>query len=484
VQKGGDEVKNRILLVLLVVMLALSMGLAGCEQPRAAAVVSESTGNLSVMKEDTADWVEAEIGTALDPTDRIKCGGNSGAEIALLDGSTVELEAGTEIEVAALDISTETDSAIIRLKLIIGSIIFRVADIIDPSSRYEVATPTGEVAISGSAVQITVSEDGTTLVCNLEGEIWAVAEGVELQVPEGECCVIRSGEPPELVVVFPDPNLEAAIREAIGKPTGDIYASDLEGLSSLTAVYGNITDLTGLEYCTGLEDLNLRSNQISDISPLVNLSSLHWLNLPMNEITDISPLANLASLDWLDISMNEISDISSLANLTNLTILLLFYNQIGDISPLGNLTSLTHLGLTHNPVSGISPLVNLTNLNALGLTGYRIEDISGIVDLTKLTGLELTGGQISDISALAACSNLTELYLYTNQISDISPLASLTNLTKLWLKGNQISDISPLVQNVGLGTGDVVNLESNPLSSDSINIYIPQLEARGVTVYY
>ncbi|MBM4448481.1 MAG: hypothetical protein FJ015_04495, partial [Chloroflexi bacterium] len=31
-------------------------------------------------------------------------------------------------------------------------------------------------------------------------------------------------------VVFPDPNLGAAIREAIGKPDGAIYASDLKEL--------------------------------------------------------------------------------------------------------------------------------------------------------------------------------------------------------------------------------------------------------------
>jgi len=40
------------------------------------------------------------------------------------------------------------------------------------------------------------------------------------------------------------------------------------------------------------------------------------------------------------------------------------------------------------------------------------------------------------------------------------------------------------VENEGLGTGDRVYLFDNPLSDDSINIYIPQLEARGVTVTY
>jgi len=41
-----------------------------------------------------------------------------------------------------------------------------------------------------------------------------------------------------------------------------------------------------------------------------------------------------------------------------------------------------------------------------------------------------------------------------------------------------------LVENEGLGEGDEVNLTDNPLSDDSINIYIPELQARGVAVNY
>jgi len=54
----------------------------------------------------------------------------------------------------------------------------------------------------------------------------------------------------------------------------------------------------------------------------------------------------------------------------------------------------------------------------------------------------------------------------------------------LYLHNNLIADIYPLVQNGGLGTGDIVYLSGNPLSEDSINIYIPELVARGVIVTY
>ena len=223
----------------------------------------------------------------------------------------------------------------------------------------------------------------------------------------------------EEAVTFADRNLEAEIREAIAIPQGPIYPSDLEGLSSLNATQRNIADLTGVEYCTSLTELDLSHNYY---------------------ISDISALANLTHLTELCLHSNEIGDISALAHLTNLTELLLGYNRIGDVSPLA--------------------------------------------DLTNLAVLSLQVNQISDISSLANLTNLTELYLASNQITDISALSGLVSLTSLYLAYNQISDIQPLVNNPSLSEGDYVDLLDNPLSVNSIDICIPELQARGVTVHY
>ena len=62
-------------------------------------------------------------------------------------------------------------------------------------------------------------------------------------------------------VSIPDPNLEAAIREAIGKPTGPITEEDLAGLTELDAGFrGIISNLTGIEHCTNLQTLWLWGN--------------------------------------------------------------------------------------------------------------------------------------------------------------------------------------------------------------------------------
>ncbi len=123
------------------------------------------------------------------------------------------------------------------------------------------------------------------------------------------------------LVTFPDANLEAAVRGMINKPEGPIYNSDLGFLTALYAVGRDISNLTGLEYCTNLTRLDLTHNNISDVSPLAGLTNLGRLYLEGNNISDISPLAGLTNLRELWLGRNNIGDLSPLAGLTNLELL-------------------------------------------------------------------------------------------------------------------------------------------------------------------
>jgi peptide/nickel transport system substrate-binding protein len=191
---------KKLLSILVLSVLAAST-LVDCA-PSTLTILSITEGNVFVMKAGTGNWIEAQVGMSLEPGDSVKTGDNSSAKITFFEGSTMELEAGTEIEIGSLDISRDTDSTTIILEQTIGSIIFRVTKIVDPASRYEVETPAGVVAVRGSIMQVNVIEDGTTWATNLEGDIWAVAQGVELQVPQGQQCIISPGQPPTLTVSF------------------------------------------------------------------------------------------------------------------------------------------------------------------------------------------------------------------------------------------------------------------------------------------
>jgi hypothetical protein len=189
------------LLSILILSILLASTLVGCA-PSTLTILSITEGNVSVMKAGTASWIEAQAGMSLEAGDSIKTGDDSNAEITFFDGSTIELQAGTEIEITSLDISTGTGSTTIILEQTIGNTISRVTKILDPASRYEVETPTGVAGVRGSVMQVYVIEDGTTWAINLEGDVWAAAQGVELQVPEGRQCITRPGQPPELIELY------------------------------------------------------------------------------------------------------------------------------------------------------------------------------------------------------------------------------------------------------------------------------------------
>ena len=110
------------------------------------------------------------------------------------------------------------------------------------------------------------------------------------------------------VVNIPDANLEAVIREEIGKPEGDITDTDLQGITELDSQHDwdtpdgeKIVDLTGLEYCTNLQYLSLVFNQIIDISAIAGLNNLENLSLDLNQIIDISAVAGLNNLQELSL---------------------------------------------------------------------------------------------------------------------------------------------------------------------------------------
>ena len=289
------------------------------------------------------------------------------------------------------------------------------------------------------------------------------------------------------IVNFPDPGLEAAIRSAIGKPTGDIWNTDLVGLTHLNAIGRSISNLEGIQYCIDLTELYLNSNQIVDITALSGLTNLRNLWLSHNPIVDISALSALTNLTELHLDNNQIVNLGALSSLTNLTELWLPENQIVDISPLASLTNLMYLFLHINQIVNISALSGLTNLINLDLQHNQIVNISALLGLTNLINLDLTHNQIVNISALSGLTALTWLEMDQNKIVDISALSGLTNLRKLWLHYNQISDLQALVDNAGLGTGDNLYIQENDLdltpgSDDMVDIQA--LEARGVNVTY
>jgi Leucine-rich repeat (LRR) protein len=169
-------------------------------------------------------------------------------------------------------------------------------------------------------------------------------------------CGCGPAAPEATEVHFPDSNLEAVIRETINKPNGSIYDSDLESITAIDATYGGISNLSGLEYCVNLTQLNLFDNQLSDASILSELPNLESLDLSCNPI-NISTLSGLHSLKELSLRGWPLYSSAS------------FYcpMEISDIEPLLNLTNLTNLDISFNHLSNTSINIYIPKLQSRGV---------------------------------------------------------------------------------------------------------------------
>ena len=135
--------------------------------------------------------------------------------------------------------------------------------------------------------------------------------------------VLMVGCPEDIVVIFPDEQLENAVRSALRKPFGLVTAADMSTLTELDARNLGISDLRGLEFATNLFSLNVSNEtatpgSVNDLKPIEDLVNLTFLNLQNNDVNDVTPVAGLFNLDQLLLAGNEIFNIGPIvANAEN-----------------------------------------------------------------------------------------------------------------------------------------------------------------------
>ena len=141
-------------------------------------------------------------------------------------------------------------------------------------------------------------------------------------------------------VVFYDPDLAAAVRQALGMtPDTVLTPSNVSPLTSLSADSNLISNLTGLNATnapnlTSLtlvpSDFSSQQESLSTLSPLGSLANLKTLTLQHCGLTDtvLGTLGSPTALQTLDVRYNDIHVVpSSVAGLSTLDSLLVYGNS-------------------------------------------------------------------------------------------------------------------------------------------------------------
>lgn len=108
--------------------------------------------------------------------------------------------------------------------------------------------------------------------------------------------------------------------------------------------------------------------------------------------------------------------------------------------------------------------------------------MAALADAVLLEELDLSNCELEDINALLGLTNLALLDLVGNQIIDVLPLSRMEAIESLYLDNNAIETLHPLLDNDGLGDGDIISVNGNPLTQRTICDDVRYLRERGVTV--
>jgi len=212
--------------VVLIVALALGLGSSAVLAPEANALVSISTltvvDGAVLISHDGADFTSAREGDVLGAGDTIRTGTGAAAEITYFEGSSVRLEADTEIVVERL--RTEADGGtVIGMMQTLGRTWHVVTKLISGSSRYEVRTPSSTASVRGTifAVDVRFDADGpSATVTTSEGVVLhtaadpTVAEATQVRVTAGQASTKSASKPAEPVRAA----TPATLRDAPARP--------------------------------------------------------------------------------------------------------------------------------------------------------------------------------------------------------------------------------------------------------------------------
>ena len=151
-------------------------------------------GSVSILVPGSSNWGPGSNGMTLSVGTRINTMPDSRAMITFYDGSTVELDQSTDIEIQNSE--SEGQSRRIVLKQVLGKSINRVIELLDPGSRYEIQTPSAYALVRGTLFSVEVDGLKDTIVKVEEKTVTVGAQGQTVSVPAGYQVTVLFGSPP------------------------------------------------------------------------------------------------------------------------------------------------------------------------------------------------------------------------------------------------------------------------------------------------
>jgi len=267
---------------------------------------------------------------------------------------------------------------------------------------------------------------------------------------------------PSQQVSIPDPGLNAAIREALQKPSGLLTEQDLLRLTNLNACCRNVSSVEGLQAARSLIGLDLDSNSLTNFALPGALTNLETLNLFNNHLTNFVLPSGVPKLTQLDLGFNSLAQCLLPDGLTNLDTLFLEGNRLTNFALPAGLSALTKLDLAANALTSFTLRADMTNLITLLIFANQLTNLTLPASLKRLGNLNLNLNLLPRLDLPAGLTNLGRLDACCNQLTNLTFPPDMTSLGILDLRDNQLSN---LTLPPGLTKLTSLFIDGNPLTT-------------------
>lgn len=218
------------------------------------------------------------------------------------------------------------------------------------------------------------------------------------------------------VIVWADPGMEAAIRQLLNKPEGDILRSEIWDISVLDI---SCHSADGTCY--------IKANTVADSVTYELSEDTPW-------VKSLQDLAHFDSLQQLSVSDLSLAGLSRCQNLRHLTL----GPEVTETEEISACTELLALELIGVPLDSLELLQPLHSLDYLKLTGYPALDLMPLTNLSQLKTLILSGSELVSLEPLAQLPVLKNLKLDNGAMyPSLEPLAD-TQLEYLSLNAGRL----------------------------------------------
>ena len=195
--KGLGTGRRRLLIAAVIAALVVVPAALVLLQQRAASastILSILDGSASVAR-GAAAFAAASDGDIVNTGDRVQTADRSHAMVTFFDGSTLEIEPATTVQIEEAA-SAASGAIAIRIAQTIGRTWASVQKLAHADSKFELRTPTLTAAVRGTGFITEVLADGTSSVQTIDGSVQVTGQGQSVLVTAGQSTTAQPNAPP------------------------------------------------------------------------------------------------------------------------------------------------------------------------------------------------------------------------------------------------------------------------------------------------